>query len=266
MEKQVIHVIGGGLAGTEAAWQIAKAGVSVVLHEMRPIQKSPAHHTGELAELVCSNSFGAQSSDRASGLLHEELRRLGSIIISKADEHAVPAGGALAVDRGVFSRELTETLANHPLIELRRDEVQQIPTEGVVVLTTGPLTTPALAEDLQRFTGMEYFSFFDAASPIVVGESINRDIAFMASRYDKGEAAYLNCPMNREQYLHFWQELCAAEKAELKDFEQETAKFFEGCLPIEEMARRGEDTMRYGPLKPVGLFDAREGDFRAPEN
>jgi methylenetetrahydrofolate--tRNA-(uracil-5-)-methyltransferase len=266
MEKQVIHVIGGGLAGTEAAWQIAQAGLSVVLHEMRPEGKSPAHHTGELAELVCSNSFGAQSSDRASGLLHEELRRLGSIIISKADEHAVPAGGALAVDRGVFSRELTETLANHPLIELRRDEVQHIPTDGVVVLTTGPLTSPALTEDLQRFTGMEYMSFFDAASPIVVGESINRDIAFLASRYDKGEAAYLNCPMNREQYLHFWQELCAAEKAELKDFEQETAKFFEGCLPIEEMARRGEDTMRYGPLKPVGLFDARQGDFRAPEN
>ena len=266
MEKQVIHVIGGGLAGTEAAWQIAQAGLSVVLHEMRPEGKSPAHHTGELAELVCSNSFGAQSSDRASGLLHEELRRLGSIIISKADEHAVPAGGALAVDRGVFSRELTETLANHPLIELRRDEVQHIPTDGVVVLTTGPLTSPALTEDLQRFTGMEYMSFFDAASPIVVGESINRDVAFMASRYDKGEAAYLNCPMNREQYLQFWHELCAAEKAELKDFEQETAKFFEGCLPIEEMARRGEDTMRYGPLKPVGLFDARQGDFRAPEN
>ncbi len=256
MDKE-IHVIGGGLAGTEAAWQIACAGVPVVLHEMRPVRMSPAHHTGELAELVCSNSFGAQSSDRASGLLHEELRRLGSVIIRKADEHSVPAGGALAVDRAVFSRELTETLANHPLIELRREDVVQIPTEGVVVLTTGPLTTPALAEDLQRFTGMEYFSFFDAASPIIVGESINRDIAFMASRYDKGEAAYLNCPMNKEQYLRFWQELCAAEKAELKDFEQETAKFFEGCLPIEEMARRGEDTMRYGPLKPVGLSDPR---------
>ena len=266
MDKQMIHVIGGGLAGTEAAWQIAKAGVPVVLHEMRPLRKSPAHHTEELAELVCSNSFGAISSDRAAGLLHEELRRLGSIIIGTADEHAVPAGGALAVDRGVFSGNLTETLASHPLIELRRSEVQEIPTEGVVVLTTGPLTSPALTEDLQRFTGMEYFSFFDAASPIVTGESINREIAFFASRYDKGEAAYLNCPMNREQYLHFWQELCAAEKAELKDFEQETAKLFEGCLPIEEMARRGEDTMRYGPLKPVGLFDARKGDFRAPEN
>ncbi|WP_424097379.1 FADH(2)-oxidizing methylenetetrahydrofolate--tRNA-(uracil(54)-C(5))-methyltransferase TrmFO [Moorena producens] len=265
-DKQQVNVIGGGLAGTEAAWQIAQAGVPVVLHEMRPVRLSPAHHTAELAELVCSNSFGAKSSDRAAGLLHEELRRLGSIIIGKADKHAVPAGGALAVDRAVFSRELTETLASHPLIELQREEVPQIPTTGVVVLTTGPLTSPALAEDLQQFTGLEYFSFFDAASPIVVGESINRDIAFMASRYDKGEAAYLNCPMNREQYRHFWEELCAAQKAELKDFEQETAKFFEGCLPIEEMARRGEDTMRYGPLKPVGLFDARKGDFRAPEN
>jgi methylenetetrahydrofolate--tRNA-(uracil-5-)-methyltransferase len=266
MKNKPIQVIGGGLAGTEAAWQIAQAGVPVVLHEMRPVQNSPAHHTGELAELVCSNSFGAQSSDRASGLLHAELRRLGSIIISKADEHAVPAGGALAVDRGVFSHELTETLAQHPLIELRRSEVQEIPKEGIVVLTTGPLTSPALTEDLQRFTGMEYMSFFDAASPIVVGESIDQETAFLASRYDKGEAAYLNCPMNKEQYLHFWQELCAAEQAEIKDFEKETAKFFEGCLPIEEMGRRGEDTMRYGPLKPVGLFDSRHGDFRDPEN
>lgn len=258
MQQKIVQVIGGGLAGTEAAWQIAQAGVPVVLYEMRPVRQSPAHHTGELAELVCSNSFGAAASDRAAGLLHEELRRLGSIVIGKADEHAVPAGGALAVDRAVFSQELTETLASHPLIELRREEVKQIPAEDVVVLTTGPLTSPSLAEDLQRFTGMEYFSFFDAASPIVVGESINQEIAFMASRYDKGEAAYLNCPMNREQYLHFWQELCRAEKAELKDFEQETAKFFEGCLPIEEMARRGEDTMRYGPLKPVGLADPRQ--------
>jgi methylenetetrahydrofolate--tRNA-(uracil-5-)-methyltransferase len=266
MTKQKIQVIGGGLAGTEAAWQIAQGGVPVILYEMRPVKTSPAHHTGELAELVCSNSFGASKSDRAAGLLHEELRRLGSIIINIADKHAVPAGGALAVDRGVFSQELTQTLSNHPLIELRREEITAIPREGVVVLTTGPLTTPSLAEDLQNFTGMEYLSFFDAASPIVVGESINTDIAFLASRYDKGEAAYLNCPMNREQYLHFWQELCKAEQAELKDFERETAKFFEACLPIEELARRGEDTMRFGPLKPVGLFDSRLGDFRAPEN
>ncbi|PLZ99098.1 methylenetetrahydrofolate--tRNA-(uracil(54)-C(5))-methyltransferase (FADH(2)-oxidizing) TrmFO [Fischerella thermalis CCMEE 5268] len=259
MEKQPVTVIGGGLAGTEAAWQIAQAGVPVILYEMRPQRFSPAHHTEHLAELVCSNSFGAMASDRAAGLLHEELRQLNSIVIGKADEHQVPAGGALAVDRGQFSQDLTQTLSQHPLIELRREEVRAIP-EGIVVLATGPLTSPDLAEDLRRFTGMEYLSFFDAASPIVVGETINHDIAFLASRYDKGEAAYLNCPMNKEQYLQFWQELCNAEQTELKDFERETAKFFEACLPIEELARRGEDTMRYGPLKPVGLSDNRTGE------
>ena len=261
-----IHVIGGGLAGTEAAWQIAQAGVPVILSEMRPLRQSPAHHSQELAELVCSNSFGAKAGDRAAGLLQTELRQLNSLIIHTADRHAVPAGGALAVDRGVFSQELTQRLADHPLVELRREEITALPREGVTVLTTGPLTSPALTEDLQRFTGMDYLSFFDAASPIVVGESINQEIAFFASRYDKGEAAYLNCPFNREQYLQFLQALCAAEQAPLKDFDRETAKFFEGCLPIEELAQRGEDTMRYGPLKPVGLFDARLGDFRAPEN
>ena len=266
MTQGKIQVIGGGLAGTEAAWQIAQAGLSVILWEMRPVEKSPAHHTGELAELVCSNSFGAASSDRAAGLLHEELRRLNSIIISTADHHSVPAGGALAVDRAVFSQDLTTKLASHPLIELRREEATKIPDEGVIVLTTGPLTSAALAEDLQRLTGMQYFSFFDAASPIIVGDSINQDIAFLASRYDKGEAAYLNCPMNKEQYLHFWQEVSQAEQAEVKDFERENAKFFEGCLPIEELARRGEDTMRYGPLKPVGLFDPRLGDGSDPAN
>jgi methylenetetrahydrofolate--tRNA-(uracil-5-)-methyltransferase len=261
-----VTVIGGGLAGTEAAWQIARAGVAVDFYEMRPVHTSPAHHSSELAELVCSNSFGAKATDRAAGLLHEELRRLGSIVIGKADDHAVPAGGALAVDRGKFSGDLTATLDQHPLITLHREMLPQIPTDGVVVLATGPLTSPALAEDLQRVTGMDYLSFFDAASPIIVGDSINRDIAFMASRYDKGEAAYLNCPMNKEQYINFWQELCKAEQAELKDFDRETAKFFEACLPIEELAQRGEETMRYGPLKPVGLFDDRRGDFRAPEN
>jgi methylenetetrahydrofolate--tRNA-(uracil-5-)-methyltransferase len=265
MTQRVI-VIGGGLAGTEAAWQIARAGVPVTLYEMRPVRTSPAHHSQELAELVCSNSFGAMSSDRAAGLLHEELRRLGSQIIQTADKNSVPAGGALAVDRSVFSSELTTTLANHPLIELRREEIESIPPEGIVVLATGPLTSPKLTENLQRFTGMEYLSFFDAASPIIVGESIDRNIAFLASRYDKGEAAYLNCPLNKEQYLHFQQELARAEQAPLKDFDRETARFFEGCLPIEELAQRGEDTMRYGPLKPIGLFDARKGDFRAPEN
>lgn len=263
---QPIHVIGGGLAGTEATWQIAQAGIPVVLHEMRPVKMSPAHHSEYVAELVCSNSFGAQATDRASGLLHEELRQLGSLVIDKADEHAVPAGGALAVDRAIFSRNLTETLAQHPLIELRREEVAQIPQAGIGVITTGPLTSAALADDLKAFTGQDYMSFFDAASPIVVGESIDQTVAFMASRYDRGEAAYLNCPMNRAQYQAFWQALGAAEQAELKDFERETAKFFEACLPIEEMARRGEDTMRYGPLKPVGLFDKRFGAFDDPAN
>jgi methylenetetrahydrofolate--tRNA-(uracil-5-)-methyltransferase len=266
LQHKPVHVIGGGLAGTEAAWQVAQAGVPVIFSEMRPVRQSPAHHSEELAELVCSNSFGAMSSDRAAGLLQTELRRLGSIIIQTADKHAVPAGGALAVDRGIFSKELTHTLASHPLIDFRREEVTEIPQDEVVVLATGPLTSPALTEDLQKITGLDYLSFFDAASPIVVGESINYDIAFLASRYDKGEAAYLNCPFNRAEYLQFWQALCEAEQAELKDFERETAKFFEGCLPIEELAQRGEDTMRYGPLKPIGLFDSRLGDFRAPEN
>ena len=266
LQPKPVHVIGGGLAGTEAAWQVAQAGVPVIFSEMRPVRQSPAHHSEELAELVCSNSFGAMSSDRAAGLLQTELRRLGSIIIQTADKHAVPAGGALAVDRGIFSQELTQTLASHPLIDFRREEVTEIPQDEVVVLATGPLTSPALTEDLQKITGLDYLSFFDAASPIIVGESINYDIAFLASRYDKGEAAYLNCPFNRAEYLQFWQALCEAEQAELKDFERETAKFFEGCLPIEELAQRGEDTMRYGPLKPIGLFDSRLGDFRAPEN
>lgn len=259
-QMRSIQVIGGGLAGTEAAWQIARAGVPVVLWEMRPQRLSPAHHSSELAELVCSNSFGAKESDRATGLLHAELRQLGSAVIAKADEHSVPAGGALAVDRAYFSRDLTETLSAHPLIELRREAVLDLPEDGIVVLATGPLTSPELSEKLRQFAGQEYLSFFDAASPIVVGESINRDVAFLASRYDKGDAAYLNCPMNKEQYLAFWQALCAGEQAELKDFERETAKFFEACLPIEELAQRGEDTMRYGPLKPVGLSDARTGD------
>ncbi|CCH66445.1 tRNA:m(5)U-54 MTase gid [Richelia intracellularis HH01] len=259
MKKQAIHVIGGGLAGTEAAWQIAQAGVPVILYEMRPQRFSGAHHTEHLAELVCSNSFGALASDRAAGLLHEELRRLNSIVISKADKHMVPAGGALAVDRGQFSQDLTNTLAEHPLIELRRDEINTIP-DGIVVLATGPLTSPTLAEDLYSFTGLEYLSFFDAASPIIVGESINKNIAFMASRYDKGQAAYLNCPMNKRQYLHFWEKLRCGEQVELKQFELESAKFFEACLPIEEQARRGEDTMRYGPLKPVGLSNSLSGE------
>ncbi len=257
-----VHVIGAGLAGTEAAWQLAEAGVAVVLHEMRPVRSTPAHHTADAAELVCSNSFGARAVDRAAGLLHEELRRLGSLVIRTADEHAVPAGGALAVDRATFGAALTDALASHPRIEFRREEVEALPADGVAVLATGPLTSDALADDLHRFTGLDAMSFFDAASPIVDGETIDRSIAFVQSRYDRGEAAYLNCPFDRETYRAFRDALVAAEQVPLKDFERESATFFEGCLPIEELARRGEDTMRFGPLKPVGLSVPGKTDDR----
>ena len=263
-QSKKVQVIGGGLAGTEAAWQVAQAGIAVVFYEMRPLVDSPAHHTEELAELVCSNSFGAMSSDRSTGLLQSELRTLGSIIMRKADLHCVPAGGALAVDRSQFSKDLTETLKSHPLVDFRRQEVNEISLDEnlITILATGPLTSKPLADSLAKLTGKEYLSFFDAASPILTGESINREIAFIASRYDKGEAAYINCPFNREEYLNFYQQLVRAEQAELKDFERESAKFFEGCLPIEELAQRGEDTMRYGPLKPVGLIDTRYPEHR----
>ena len=228
---------------------------------MRPAKRSPAHHSSEFAELVCSNSFGALSSDRAAGLLQEELRRLGSLVIRTADAHAVPAGGALAVDRGRYSAALTETLDQHPLVTIERREQQVLPDEDTItVLATGPLTSEPLAEDLRAFTGREDCHFFDAASPIVDGDTIDMEWAFRASRYDKGDADYINCPMDQEQYLAFRQELLDAEQAELKDFEKNSATFFEGCLPIEELARRGEDTMRYGPLKPIGLWDPRWGD------
>ncbi len=262
MLMTAIHVIGGGLAGTEAAWQIAERGYPVTLWEMRPHTPTPAHHTEELAELVCSNSFGARAVDRATGLLQQELRDLGSLVIRVADAHAVPAGGALAVDRAHFSRALTRTLAEHPLVTLRRAEVREIPP-GIVIFATGPLTSPALAAQLQQLTGQAYLSFFDAASPIVLGESINRDIAFLASRYDQGEAAYLNCPLNPEEYRQFWQALITAETAPLKEFEQSEKRFFEACLPVEELARRGVDTLRFGPLKPVGLRHPRQPHQRA---
>ena len=258
---QKVVVVGAGLAGTEAAWQVAQAGVPVSLVEMRPVRRSPAHHSSDFAELVCSNSFGALSSDRAAGLLQEELRRLGSLVIGTADRHAVPAGGALAVDRGRYSAALTEALDHHPLVTIERREQQHLPADDVItVLATGPLTSEPLAEDLRLFTGRADCHFFDAASPIVHGESIDLTVAFRASRYDKGDADYINCPMDQEQYLAFRQALLEAEQAELKDFDREEAKFFEGCLPIEELARRGEDTMRYGPLKPIGLWDPRWGD------
>ena len=259
--KGPVIVLGAGLAGTEAAWQVARAGIPVTLVEMRPVRRSPAHHSSDFAELVCSNSFGALSSDRAAGLLQEEMRRLGSLVIETADHHAVPAGGALAVDRGRYSSALTETLDQHPLVTIERREQQSLPSaDKITVLATGPLTSEPLAEDLRSFTGRADCHFFDAASPIVHGDSIDLNVAFRASRYDKGDADYINCPMGKEQYLAFREALLTAEQAELKDFDKEDATFFEGCLPIEELARRGEDTMRYGPLKPIGLWDPRWGD------
>tara|TARA_Y100000589_G_scaffold89193_1_gene83662 strand:+ start:439 stop:1797 length:1359 start_codon:yes stop_codon:yes gene_type:complete len=254
-------VIGAGLAGTEAAWQIASSGVSVTLIEMRPIKRSPAHHSAEFAELVCSNSFGALSSDRAAGLLQEELRRLGSLVIRTADQHSVPAGGALAVDRGRYSAALTDALEHHPLVTIERREQMHLPdADNITVLATGPLTSDSLASDLRDFTGRDDCHFFDAASPIVDGETIDMEMAFRASRYDKGDADYINCPMDQHQYHAFRTALLSAEQAQLKDFEKDSATFFEGCLPIEELARRGDDTMRYGPLKPIGLWDPRWGD------
>ena len=254
-------MLGAGLAGTEAAWQVARAGIPVTIVEMRPMRRSPAHHSSDFAELVCSNSFGALSSDRAAGLLQEEMRRLGSLVIETADAHAVPAGGALAVDRGRYSAALTEALDQHPLVTIERREQQALPGDDqITVLATGPLTSEPLAEDLRAFTGRSDCHFFDAASPIVHGDSIDLNVAFRASRYDKGDADYINCPMNKEQYLAFREALLTAEQAELKDFDKNDATFFEGCLPIEELARRGEDTMRYGPLKPIGLWDPRWGD------
>ncbi len=260
-EDPSVTVIGAGLAGSEAAWQIASAGVKVTLFEMRPKKKSPAHHSPEFAELVCSNSFGSLSSDRAAGLLQEELRKLKSIVIAKADQHSVPAGGALAVDRSKFSLSITNELSSHPLIRIVRDECPFLPdSQEITILATGPLTSESLADDIKKFTGEKECHFFDAASPIITGESIDFSTAFRASRYDKGDADYVNCPMNEESYIKFHSELIKAEQAELKNFDKESALFFEGCLPIEELAKRGLETMRFGPLKPIGLWDPRWGD------
>ena len=261
-----VIIIGGGLAGSEAAWQAANAGIKVNLIEMRPAKKSPAHHSSEFAELVCSNSFGALNSDRAAGLLQQELRELNSLIIKTADEYSVPAGAALAVDRSEFSKAITQKLQSHPLITIDRGELESLPEKNqLTVLATGPLTSKKLAEDLRAFTGLEECHFFDAASPIITGESLDFSKAFRGSRYDKGEADYVNCPLNKSEYLAFRKALVEAEQVELKDFEKSTANFFEGCLPIEELARRGEDTMRYGPLKPIGLWDQRWGDVTNKE-
>ena len=266
IEKEVI-VIGAGLAGSEAAWQLANHGVPVKLVEMRPFKSTPAHHTGDFGELVCSNSFGALSSDRAAGLLHKELRLFNSLIVQIADKFAVPAGGALAVDRSKFSNALTEILSNHPLIEIKKFEQLDLPSkENITILATGPLTSDKLARKIQFFTGIDTCHFFDAASPIVDGDTINKEIVFKASRYDKGDPAYFNCPMNKSDYIKFRNELVEAEQVNLKDFEKESANFFEACLPIEEIARRGVDTMRYGPLKSIGLWNPKWGDLFDREN
>ena len=266
VDKQVL-VIGAGLAGSEAAWQIANAGISVKLVEMRPLSLTPAHHTGEFGELVCSNSFGALSRDRAAGLLQEELRTFDSLIIKTADKFSVPAGGALAVDRSKFSKYLTDVLTNHPLIELKRIEQLEIPSiDAITVLATGPLTSATLASKIRNFTGIDSCHFFDAASPIIYGDTIDHKLTFKASRYDKGDPAYINCPMNEEEYLNFRNELLSGQQACLKDFEKESANFFEACLPIEEIARRGVETMRYGPLKSIGLWNPEWGDLYDREN
>lgn len=250
MEKVI--VIGAGLAGSEAAWQIAQRGVAVDLYEMRPKVSTPAHKTDGFAELVCSNSLRGAGLENAVGLLKEEMRRLGSLVIEAADATKVPAGGALAVDREGFSGYITEKLINHPLVHIINEEVTQIPVGGeVAVIASGPLTSPALADKIAGLTGEEYLYFYDAAAPIVVKESLNMEKAYKASRYGKGDDDYINCPMNKEEYELFWRALVEAEKTPTKDFEK--AVFFEGCMPVEEMAARGIDTLRYGPLKPVGL-------------
>ncbi|AGL01270.1 methylenetetrahydrofolate--tRNA-(uracil(54)-C(5))-methyltransferase (FADH(2)-oxidizing) TrmFO [Desulfallas gibsoniae] len=249
-------IIGAGLAGSEAAWQAARRGIRVHLYEMRPQKSTPAHQTGYFAELVCSNSLRARALENAVGLLKEEMRRLDSIIMQCADSHSVPAGGALAVDREDFALAVTGMLEEHPLITVYREECTDI-TSGVVLVASGPLTSDRLAERIREFTGQEYLYFHDAVAPIVSLESINMDKVFWSSRYGKGEDDYMNCPMNEYEYTAFQQALATAERAHRKDFDQEIN--FEGCMPIEVLARRGEDTMRFGPLKPVGLIDPRTG-------
>ena len=266
IDKEVI-VIGAGLAGCEAAWQIANSGVSVTLIEMRPLHSTPAHHTSEFAELVCSNSFGALSGDRAAGLLQEELRTFNSLIIQTADKFSVPAGGALAVDRSKFSKSLTQTLSAHPHVQIKRIEQLELPDKNnITVIATGPLTSTKLANKIKNFTGLDSCHFFDAASPIIFGDTIDHEIVFKASRYDKGDPAYLNCPMNKLEYFNFRNALINGEQATLKDFDKESANFFEACLPIEEIARRGIETMRYGPLKSIGLWNPDWGDLFDREN
>ena len=256
MKKAI--VLGGGLAGCEAAMQLANRGIKVTLYEMKPIKKSPAHKSDLFAELVCSNSLKANRTDSAAGLLKEEMRILGSVCLKSADLSAVPAGGALAVDRDIFSKLITEEINNHPNITVVNEVVDKIPTDTVCVVATGPLTDGKLAEDIENLCDSSSLSFFDATAPIVTAESIDMDIAFTASRYGKGTDDYINCPFNREEYEAFHSELINAESAPLKDFDR-PFKVYEGCMPIEVLAKRGEDSIRFGPLKPVGLTDPRTG-------
>jgi methylenetetrahydrofolate--tRNA-(uracil-5-)-methyltransferase len=257
-----VHIIGGGLAGSEAAWQAAEAGAAVVLHEMRPVRATDAHQTDGLAELVCSNSFRSDDAENnAVGLLHEEMRRAGSLVLRAADAHRLPAGGALAVDRHGFSGAVTDALARHPRVEIRREEIAGLPPEEWqnVVVATGPLTSEPLAQAIRTLTNDEGLAFFDAIAPIVHRESIDFGVCWMQSRYDKGDGAdYINCPLDRTQYEAFVAALVGGEKTEFKDWERSTP-YFEGCLPIEVMAARGADTLRFGPMKPVGLRDPRTG-------
>ncbi|MFN2746216.1 MULTISPECIES: FADH(2)-oxidizing methylenetetrahydrofolate--tRNA-(uracil(54)-C(5))-methyltransferase TrmFO [Bacillus] len=254
--NQTVNVIGAGLAGSEAAWQLAKRGINVRLYEMRPVKQTPAHHTDKFAELVCSNSLRANSLTNAVGVLKEEMRILDSAIIAAADECSVPAGGALAVDRHEFAANVTEKVKNHPNVTVVNEEVKEIP-EGPTIIATGPLTSESLSEQLRELTGEDYLYFYDAAAPIVEKDSLDMDKVYLKSRYDKGEAAYLNCPMTEEEFDRFYDALVSAETVPLKEFEKEI--FFEGCMPIEVMAKRGKKTMLFGPMKPVGLEDPKTG-------
>lgn len=256
--KKVI-IVGAGMAGSEAAWQVAQRGIKVDLYEMRPEKSTPAHKTEKFAELVCSNSLRGAGLENAVGLLKEEMRQLNSIIMESADINRVPAGGALAVDREGFSQYITDKVKNHPNVTVINKEIETIPQEddAITIIASGPLTSEVLAKSIGELTGQDYFYFYDAAAPLISKESIDMSKAYRASRYGKGTADYINCPMNKEEYEKFWQELTTAELAPIKEFEK--AKFFEGCMPVEEMARRGIDTLLYGPLKPVGLEDPKTG-------
>lgn len=256
--KKVI-IVGAGMAGSEAAWQVAQRGIKVDLYEMRPEKSTPAHKTEKFAELVCSNSLRGAGLENAVGLLKEEMRQLNSIIMESADINRVPAGGALAVDREGFSQYITDKVKNHPNVTVINKEIETIPQEddAITIIASGPLTSEVLAKSIGELTGQDYFYFYDAAAPLISKESIDMSKAYRASRYGKGTADYINCPMDKEEYENFWQELTTAELAPIKEFEK--AKFFEGCMPVEEMARRGIDTLLYGPLKPVGLEDPKTG-------